>query len=216
MDINELDLTNVARWPAAAKAVVILFLMGCVIFLGYWFHTKDQLLALEEFEQKEQKLKKVFEKKARQAVNLEAYENQLAEMRESFGAMLRQLPNKTEVADLLVDVSQTGLASGLEFELFKPKAEVPREFYAELPINIRVVGDYHEFGDFVSGVAALPRIVTLHNVSIKRQEGKKTDHLVMNLTAKTYRYLEDEERAGGKGKKQGKGKRKKSGGKGKK
>ena len=214
MDINELDLTNVARWPAAAKAVVILFLMGCVIFLGYWFHTKDQLLALEEFEQKEEKLKKVFEKKARQAVNLEAYENQLAEMRESFGAMLRQLPNKTEVADLLVDVSQTGLASGLEFELFKPRAEVPREFYAELPINIRVVGDYHEFGDFVSGVAALPRIVTLHNVNIKRQEGKKSGRLVMNLTAKTYRYLEDEERAGGKGKKQGK--RKKSGGKGKK
>lgn len=216
MDINELDLTNVARWPAAAKAVVILFLMGCVIFLGYWFHTKDQLLALEDIERKEQDLKKVFEKKARQAVNLEAYENQLAEMRESFGAMLRQLPNKTEVADLLVDVSQTGLASGLEFELFKPRTEVPREFYAELPINIKVVGDYHEFGDFVSGVAALPRIVTLHNVSIKRREGKKTGRLAMNLTAKTYRYLEDEERAGGQGKKKGKGKGKKTGGKGKK
>ena len=210
MDINELDLSNIARWPAAAKAVVILFLMGCVIFLGYWFHSKDQLLALEQFEQKEQELKKVFEKKARQAVNLEAYENQLAEMRESFGAMLRQLPNKTEVADLLVDVSQTGLASGLEFELFKPRREVPREFYAELPINIRVVGDYHEFGDFVSGVAALPRIVTLHNVNIKRRDGKKSDVLVMNLTAKTYRYLEDNERTAGTSKQgKGKGKRKK-------
>ena len=212
MDINELDLSNIARWPAAAKAVVILFLMGAVIFLGYWFHSKDQLLALEQFEQKEQELKKVFEKKARQAVNLEAYEQQLAEMRESFGAMLRQLPNKTEVADLLVDVSQTGLASGLEFELFKPRAEVPREFYAELPINIRVVGDYHEFGDFVSGVAALPRIVTLHNVNIKRKGGKKSGDLVMNLTAKTYRYLEDSERPAakskkGQGKRKGKGKR---------
>lgn len=212
MDINELDLSNIARWPAAAKAVVILFLMGCVIFLGYWFHSKDQLVALENIEQKEQELKKVFEKKARQAVNLEAYEQQLAEMRESFGAMLRQLPNKTEVADLLVDVSQTGLASGLEFGLFKPRAEVPREFYAELPINIQVAGDYHEFGDFVSGVAALPRIVTLHNVNIKRKGDKKSDVLVMSLTAKTYRYLEDNERTAatskqGKGKRKGKGKK---------
>ena len=199
MDINELDLTNVARWPAAAKAVVILFLMAGVIFLGYWFHTKDQLLSLEDAEKKELDLKVVFEKRAKQAVNLEAYEQQLDEMRESFGAMLRQLPNKTEVADLLVDVSQTGLASGLEFELFKPQGEVPREFYAELPINIQVVGEYHEFGDFVSGVAALPRIVTLHNVNIKRREAGKSGSLVMNLTAKTYRYLEDSERADGAG-----------------
>ena len=119
-------------------------------------------------------------------------EKQLEEMRESFGAMLRQLPNKTEVADLLVDVSQTGLASGLEFVLFQPQAENPREFYAELPITISVIGDYHEFGNFVSGVAALPRIVTLHNVTINGA-GKQ---LTMNLTAKTYRYLEDNERAG--------------------
>ena len=201
MDINELDLSNVARWPATAKAVVILFLMGCVIFLGYWFHTKDQLVALDNIERTEGELKKVFEKKAKQAVNLEAYEKQLAEMRESFGAMLRQLPNKTEVADLLVDVSQTGLASGLEFVLFKPRAEIPRDFYAELPIQITVIGDYHEFGDFVSGVAALPRIVTLHNVNIARQGDKKTGTLSMNLTAKTYRYLGDEERSGGNGKK---------------
>lgn len=216
IDINELDLTNVARWPAAAKAVVILFLMGCVIFLGYWFHTKDQLLSLEDAEKKELDLKQVFEKKAKLAVNLEAYEKQLEEMRESFGAMLRQLPNKTEVADLLVDVSQTGLASGLEFELFNPQSEVPREFYAELPIKIRVVGDYHEFGDFVSGVAALPRIVTLHNVNIKRSGKKESGGLVMDLTAKTYRYLEDSERPGGSSKKK-KGKKgkkgKKSGGK---
>ena len=209
MDINELDFSNIARWPAAAKAVVILVLMGCVIFLGYWFHTKDQLVTLETVEAKEQELKKIFERKAKKAANLEAYEQQLAEMRESFGAMLRQLPNKTEVADLLVDVSQTGLASGLEFELFKPKAEIPRDFYAELPIQIRVIGDYHEFGDFVSGVAALPRIVTLHNVKISRKGGNKSPTLAMNLTAKTYRYLGDEERSGGKKGQAKKGKGKK-------
>lgn len=189
MDLNELDLTNVARWPATAQAVIILLLMACVIFMGYWFHTKDQIVVLEGAEKKEQDLKLVFEKKAKQAVNLEAYEKQLEEMRESFGAMLRQLPNETEVADLLVDVSQTGLASGLEFELFQPQAENPREFYAELPINIRVVGDYHEFGEFVSGVAALPRIVTLHNIRITRAD-LTSSTLAMDLTAKTYRYLE--------------------------
>jgi type IV pilus assembly protein PilO len=195
MDLNELDLTNVARWPATAQAVVILLLMASVIFLGYWFHTKDQLLVLEDAEKKEENLKLVFEKKAKQAVNLEAYEKQLEEMRESFGAMLRQLPNETEVADLLVDVSQTGLASGLEFELFQPGGENPREFYAEMPINIRVIGNYHEFGDFVSGVAALPRIVTLHNIRIGRVSPTSTT-LAMDLTAKTYRYLEDNERGG--------------------
>jgi len=116
-------------------------------------------------------------------------------MRESFGAMLRQLPNQTEVADLLVDVSQTGLASGLEFELFQPRAETPKEFYAELPISIRVIGGYHEFGEFVSGVAALPRIVTIHDVSISRVGN--TGLLGMNLTAKTYRYIEDDEATDG-------------------
>jgi type IV pilus assembly protein PilO len=187
IDLNQLDLADVARWPTAARAVVILFLMGGVIFLGYWFHTKDQLVELESAEVKEAGLKVIFETKAKQAANLEAYEQQLEEMRESFGAMLRQLPNQTEVADLLIDVSQTGLASGLEFELFQPRAEVPREFYAELPISIRVIGGYHEFGDFISGVAALPRIVTIHDVNISHAGGK----LGMNLTAKTYRYIEE-------------------------
>ena len=190
MNLNELDLADVARWPTAARAVVILFLMGGVIFLGYWFHTKDQLVDLESAENKEEGLKVIFETKAKQAANLEAYEKQLEEMRESFGAMSRQLPNQTEVADLLVDVSQTGLASGLEFELFQPRSEAPREFYAELPISIRVVGGYHEFGDFISGVAALPRIVTIHDVNISRTGSGK---LGMNLTAKTYRYIEEED-----------------------
>ena len=195
LDLADLDLSNIARWPVAARAVVILFLVGGVIFLGYWFHTKDQLQELELAKQHETDLRVIFEKKAQQAANLEAYEQQLEEMRESFGAMLRQLPNKTEVADLLVDISQTGLSSGLEFELFKPQGENPREFYAELPISIQVVGTYHQFGDFVSGVAALPRIVTLHDIKIKPKKGKGGgDLLVMNLTAKTYRYLEEDER----------------------
>ena len=195
MNLNELDLADVARWPTAARMVVILFLMGGVVFLGYWFHTKDQLVELDSAVEKEEGLKVIFETKAKQAANLEAYEKQLEEMRESFGAMLRQLPNQTEVADLLVDVSQTGLASGLEFELFQPGSEVPKEFYAELPISIRVIGGYHEFGDFISGVAALPRIVTIHDVSIGRVGS--TGLLGMNLTAKTYRYIEDDEAVGG-------------------
>ena len=195
-NLNDLDLSNIARWPTAARVVVILFLMGAVIFLGYWFHAKDQIAELQKAEDKEVSLKVIFEKKAQQAANLEAYEQQLAEMRESFGAMLRQLPNKTQVADLLVDISQTGLASGLEFELFKPQAEQPQDFYAVLPISIRVIGTYHEFGEFVSGVAALPRIVTLHNIQIKNR-GKKDSLLVMNMTAKTYRYLDESERPQG-------------------
>ena len=203
LNLNDLDLSNVSRWPAAARVVVILFIMGGVIFLGYWFHIKDQMVLLQQAEQKEAALKIIFEKKAQQAANLEAYEQQLTEMRESFGAMLRQLPNKTEVADLLVDVSQTGLASGLEFELFKPQAENPQEFYAELPISIRVIGSYHELGDFVSGVAALPRIVTLHNIGITKRGEADNALLVMDMTAKTYRYLEESERPQEGGKKAG-------------
>lgn len=200
LDLGDLDLANIANWPAAARAIVIVFIMAGVIFLGYWFHTKDQLVDLEKLAQKEDDLKLVFERKAKKAANLEAYQQQLAEMRESFGAMLRQLPNKTEVADLLVDVSQTGLASGLEFELFQPQGERPQEFYATLPINIRVIGDYHELGDFVSGVASLPRIVTVHNVRIAKRPSKEAP-LTMNLIAKTYRYLEQDERTQEAGKK---------------
>jgi type IV pilus assembly protein PilO len=191
LDLDELDLVNVARWPFAARLVVILFLMASVVFLGYWFHIKEQLGNLEFAEDEEETLKVTFENKARQAANLEAYEDQLAEMRESFGAMLRQLPDQTEIADLLVDVSQTGLASGLEFELFQPRSENPKDFYAEKPISISVVGNYHEFGGFVSGVAALPRIVTLHDIQISRKN--KAGQLGMSLTAKTYRYIADDE-----------------------
>jgi type IV pilus assembly protein PilO len=188
--LNELDLRNVASWPLPARVIVIAIIFAGVLGLGYWLDIKDQGMRLEKAEQKEQELRHAFEVKAKKAANLQAYEQQLEEMRESFGAMLRQLPNKTEVAELLVDISQTGLASGLEFELFKPQSEVPKEFYAELPISIRVKGDYHEFGNFISGVAALPRIVTVHDVAI---EQSKEEGLTMNILAKTYRYLDEEE-----------------------
>lgn len=196
IDINDLDFSNIANWPLAARTFVIILIAIAVIGLGYWFDIKDQQLRLDQAKNRENELKSEFETKARKAVNLEAYEQQLEEMRQSFGAMLRQLPNKTEVADLLVDVSQTGLASGLEFDLFKPQGEVPLEFYAELPISIKVRGTYHEFGAFVSGVAALPRIVTIHDIAIQ-PAGKDAanDELSMELTAKTYRYLDESEEA---------------------
>ncbi|VAW79066.1 Type IV pilus biogenesis protein PilO [hydrothermal vent metagenome] len=188
-DLNELDLSNIANWPLPARAFVITLVFVGVLGAGYWLDIKDQRAQLEKSERKEVELRRTFENRAQKAANLEAYEQQLAEMRESFGAMLRQLPDRTEVAELLVDISQTGLAAGLEFELFKPQAEVPREFYAELPISIRVKGNYHEFGEFVSGVAALPRIVTVHDVNIKdNQEGL----LTMDILAKTYRYMDEE------------------------
>jgi type IV pilus assembly protein PilO len=189
-DLNELDINNIASWPLPARIFVIALVFFSVLGLGYWLDIKDQRVNLDKVEAKETELRQTFEVKAKKAANLAAYEQQLEEMKESFGAMLRQLPNKTEVAELLVDISQTGLASGLEFELFKPQAEVPKEFYAELPISIRVKGDYHEFGAFISGVAALPRIVTVHDVDIvPSQDGE----LTMDLLAKTYRYMDDDE-----------------------
>ena len=189
-ELNELDINNIASWPLPARIFVVALVFFGVLGAGYWLDIKDQRINLEKVEAKETELRQVFETKAKKAANLAAYEQQLEEMKESFGAMLRQLPNKTEVAELLVDISQTGLASGLEFELFKPQAEVPKEFYAELPISIRVKGDYHEFGNFVSGVAALPRIVTVHDVNIAPG---KSGELTMELLAKTYRYMDDDE-----------------------
>jgi type IV pilus assembly protein PilO len=137
------------------------------------------------------------EQKSRKAANLEAYKDQLKEMERSFGAMLRQLPNKTEVPNLLVDISQTGLAAGLDEKLFQPTGENKRDFYAELPIKIRLTGSYHAIGNFVSGIAALPRIVTLHDIQVSTADAKTSgaDQLQLDITAKTYRYLDDEEQA---------------------
>ena len=189
-ELNELDLSNIGEWPGVIKAILILILMGGVGAAWYFLDIEDQYKQLQRVENTEKDLRLDFETKQAKAANLDAYRAQLAEMEESFGAMLRQLPNRTEVADLLVDVSQTGLASGLEFELFQPQPEVPRDFYAELPIKIRVIGNYHEFGEFVSGLAALPRIVTIHDVQIKPR-GKGSSGLVMEATARTYRYLDE-------------------------
>ena len=188
-ELNELDLTNIGDWPAAIKLILIVILCAVVGVGWYFLDIEKQYLALERTEKIEKDLRLDFETKQAKAANLDAYREQLAEMQESFGAMLRQLPNRTEVADLLVDVSQTGLAAGLEFELFQPQGEVPKDFYAELPIKIRVIGDYHEFGEFVSGLAALPRIVTIHDVQINPRP--KTGSLVLEATARTYRYLDE-------------------------
>lgn len=193
--LNELDLNNIGDWPGAVKAVVVLIL--CAALGGAWYHfmTSAQIERLEAAQRREGELRTTFETRQRKAANLNAYRQQLEEMKESFGAMLRQLPDKTEVAALLVDVSQTGLASGLAFELFQPRGEQLKDFYAELPIQIRVTGDYHEFGRFISGLAALPRIVTIHDVAIDtRGKGKGADaeaRLALNATVKTYRYLDE-------------------------
>jgi type IV pilus assembly protein PilO len=188
-DFNDLSFENIGEWPVVVKLVAVLVLCAGIVGAGYYYFIADEYVALEKVTKAEGDLRKEFERKQAKAVNLEAYKEQLKEMQESFGAMLRQLPDKTEVAALLVDVSQTGLAAGLEFELFQPMPEIKQDFYAELPIKIKVVGDYHEFGEFVSGLAALPRIVTVHDVKITRQ--KDSDKLVMEATAKTYRYLEE-------------------------
>lgn len=189
-ELNELDFSNIGEWPAVVKGILIIILCALVGVGWYYLDTEDQYIELGRVEKIEQDLKQDFEIKQQKAANLDAYRAQLKEMRESFGAMLRQLPNKTEVADLLVDVSQTGLAAGLEFELFQPQAEIPKDFYAELPIKIRVTGTYHEFGEFVSGLAALPRIVTVHDVSIAPRPNAPGE-LVMEATARTYRYLDE-------------------------
>ena len=193
-ELNELDFSNVGEWPLAVKLILILIVCGILGTAWYFIDIEDQYRQLTRVEQTEKELREEFEHKQARAANLDAYRNQLAEMRESFGTMLRQLPNQTEVADLLIDVSQAGLAAGLEFELFQPQNEVPREFYAELPISLRVTGTYHEFGEFISGLASLPRIVTIHDVVIRPVSAKKGEAggmLSLQATAKTYRYLDE-------------------------
>ncbi|MES9922431.1 MAG: type 4a pilus biogenesis protein PilO [Candidatus Thiodiazotropha sp.] len=186
-DLNELDCNNIGIWPTPIKLVVVVLVAALVLVAGYYLIIEDEIADLENVQKEEQKLRADFVKKQRKAANLDAYRKQLEEMKQSFGTMLRQLPDKTEVAELLVDVSQTGLASGLEFELFKPLDEVPREFYAELPIQVKVTGQYHEFGHFISGLAALPRIVTIHDIKITRtSEDDANAGLLLEATAKTY------------------------------
>ena len=173
----------------------IIFLV-VALFAAYYFVWQNQRPELLRAQQEEQELRQTFEQKQRKAANFEAYKEQLKDMERSFGAMLRQLPGKTEVPSLLVDISQTGLAAGLQEKLFQPAGEVRRDFYAELPIKIRLTGSYHQLGNFVSGIAALPRIVTLHDIEIKPESKDSLDQLVLDVTAKTYRYLEEDEDKG--------------------
>jgi type IV pilus assembly protein PilO len=192
--LRSLDPRDVGRWPLPVRGFFVALAFIVVAGIGwYLFVWDDDRPVLQKAEQDELDLRAQFESKQQRAANLEAYKLQLGEMERSFGAMLRQLPGKTEVPNLLVDISQTGLAAGLQEKLFQPGTEKSNGFYAELPIRIRLVGTYHDFGNFVSGIAALPRIVTLHDIQITPIDSKGSyDNLTMDVTAKTYRYIEDE------------------------
>jgi len=188
IDLADLDLNNLGSWPAPVKAITGLLLLIAVLALGYNFHLKDLQEQLDRERGEEGTLKQQFAAKASQAANLEAYRQQMAEMETSFGVLLRQLPSDTEVPGLLEDITRTGLGSGLEFEEIKLLAEVVQQFYIELPIQISVVGNYHDLATFASGVASLPRIVTLHDFEIKPAAAGSNTKLRMKVLAKTYRY----------------------------
>ena len=197
-ELQRLDPKDVGRWPLLFRvlAIVAIFLVLTTAFI-YFIPIRNQMPDLERAQNEEKELIHTFDERQKKAANFEAYKVQLKEMERSFGAMLRQLPGRTEVPSLLVDISQTGLAAGLQEKLFQPAAEVRKDFYAELPIRIRLTGSYHQFGSFVSGIAALPRIVTLHDIAITPETGKEAgpDRLTLDVTAKTYRYLDDAEMA---------------------
>jgi type IV pilus assembly protein PilO len=195
--IRELDPNDPGRWPFAFRmgAIGIIFLIATVA-MAYFLVWKPKKPELDAARAEETRLLATLEQKARKAANLDAYKAQLAEMEQSFGAMLRKLPNKTEVPNLLTDISQQGAGAGLEQRLFQPGQQVNRDFYAELPIKMRLTGSYHAIGAFVSGIAALPRIVTLHDFEITTASKERgTDQLQLDVTARTYRYLDDEEQA---------------------
>jgi type IV pilus assembly protein PilO len=196
-ELRGLDPRDPGRWPFAVRALAAAVCFVIVaLALVYFFVWQDRMPDLQKREDQEQVLRNEFRTKHAKAVNLQVYKQQLADIEKSFGALLRQLPSKTEVPNLLVDISQTGLAAALQEKLFQPGAEAKKDFYAELPIKITLTGSYHDFGAFVSGIAALPRIVTLHDITITPID--KTggfDQLQLDVTAKTYRYLDDDELA---------------------
>jgi type IV pilus assembly protein PilO len=194
-EIRTLNVREPGRWPFSVRAIAVaicfLIITGILIYIFVW---EDRMPELQKSEDQEASLRAEFRDKHAKAINLAVYKDQLTNIEKSFGALLRQLPSKTEVPNLLVDISQTGLAAALEEKLFQPGQEVKKDFYAELPIHIQLTGSYHEFGAFVSGIAALPRIVTLHDIQITPVgKGSNTDALQLDLTAKTYRYLDDDE-----------------------
>jgi type IV pilus assembly protein PilO len=189
-DINKLDLKTLADWPLPSKLVALGLLCVAIVAAGWWFDWRGGMETLETAQQKETELRSTFTTKKNQAINLEAYTKQLADIEQAFGALLKQLPNKQEMDALITDVNQAGLGRGLQFELFKPQAETVSEFYAETPINVKVTGGYHDMAAFVSDVAKLPRIVTLQNIAM---DPTKDGVLNMDAIVKTYRYLDDEE-----------------------
>ena len=192
--LRSIDPRDVGRWPLPVRGFFVALGFALVAAFGwYMFVWNDDRPVLQKAQADELDLRAQFESKQQRAANLDAYKAQLQEMERSFGAMLRQLPGKTEVPNLLVDISQTGLAAGLQEKLFQPGSEKSNGFYAELPIKITLVGSYHDFGRFVSGIAALPRIVTLNDIQISPVDSKGGfDNLTMDVTAKTYRYIEDQ------------------------
>ena len=197
VDLRNLDFNNSGAWPLQVKVGACVLLIALIIGLGWYLFVKDRRLTLQAEEATEVQLREEFQGKQGRAANLEPLKQQLAQMEVMLQQMLRQLPSKNEMPDLIVDVSQTALASGINNELFQPGAESQREFYAEKPIQLRMVGTYHQFGAFVSGVASLPRVVimTMHDISLQPRDGSDGT-LVLSGTVKTYRYLDEEEEAG--------------------
>jgi len=200
VNLKELDFNNIGNWPQKAKMVFCVFLTLLILGLSYLLVIRGKVEELEGLEGKESTLRTQFETEQKKAVNLEPLKQQLAQMEQVLQQMLRQLPSKTEMPDLIIDVSQTALSSGLNNELFQPGAESPKEFYAEKPIALRLVGSYHQFGAFVSGVASLPRVVilTMHDINLKPKDPKagitaRSGALELSGTVKTYRYLDDTE-----------------------
>ena len=189
---------DVGAWPAAPRIAVLVGVLCFILLGGWWFLWTDQLDELDQRQQEELKLKDEFIAKKGQAVNLDLYTQQLNEIDRSFGALLKQLPSKAEVESLLVEINQSGMGRGLQFELFKPNAEIVKDFYAELPISVRLTGGYHDFGAFAGDIAALSRIVALSNISIGVNKQAKDDSLVMDTVARTFRYLDEEEIAANK------------------
>ena len=194
-ELKSLDINDIGRWPMPVQAFFMLLVFLIATAGAFWFFVwQNQMPRLEKAQAEERQLRTSFEGKQKKAANFTAYKAQLAEIERSFGTMLRQLPGKTEIPNLLVDISQTGLGAGLQEELFQPTDEIRKDFYAEKPIKIRLSGSYHEFGRFVSDIAALPRIVTLHDIeAVPKGKDSTFDELVLNVTAKTSRYLDEEE-----------------------
>ena len=194
-DFRNLNPQDVGTWPLAPRLATLVGLFILILVGGWWFLWNEQLETLTAREQEEVKLKDEFVAKKTQAANLDLYRQQLNEIDRSFGALLRQLPSKSEVEALLVEVNQSGMGRGLQFELFKPNQEIVKDFYAELPINVKLTGQYHDFGAFAADIARLSRIVTLNNISITGSAQAKDGALAMDAVAKTFRYLDEEELA---------------------